>query len=198
MLFGILFTGLQTVSMAFLKRGKRGHSDLGWLANFQADSLPLIRIVLFDRIKESLTLSEHQKLGILCSRQTHLVFRKLCIVHVLGLISYCQYICQNKTSYLIPVLLDTTLCSLGERLPLHSVSHSCATPTSNITRQSVSHLRDICPAIPRISHSPQPLLFSRRPGSVCSTFFRRWAHRWRAHAWFFLTTRRRRYGTGGA
>jgi hypothetical protein len=134
MLFGILFTGLQTVSMAFLKRGKRGHSDLGWLANFQADSLPLIRIVLFDRIKESLTLSEHQKLGILCSRQTHLVFRKLCIVHVLGLISYCQYICQNKTSYLIPVLLDTTLCSLGERLPLHSVSHSCATPTSNITR----------------------------------------------------------------
>jgi len=40
-----------------------GSADLGWLANFQADRLPLIRVVLFDRIKESLALSEHQNLG---------------------------------------------------------------------------------------------------------------------------------------
>ena len=38
-------------------------TDLRWLANLQADRLPLIRVVLLNRIKESLALSEHQKLG---------------------------------------------------------------------------------------------------------------------------------------
>lgn len=43
--------------------GIRGSADLGWLANFEADRLPLIRVVLFDGVKESLALTEHQNPG---------------------------------------------------------------------------------------------------------------------------------------
>jgi len=58
-------------------------TSLGGLADFRSDHLPLVRLVFLNSIEESLTL----------------VFRKLCIVHIL-----------------IPVLLDTSLGSVWECL----------------------------------------------------------------------------------
>lgn len=63
MLLGILLAGLKTISTALFVKEKCGLADLGWLAYFEADRLPLIRVVLFDRIKECLALPKHQNLG---------------------------------------------------------------------------------------------------------------------------------------
>lgn len=37
--------------MALFEWEDRGTADLGWLANFEANHLPLIRIVLFDGVE---------------------------------------------------------------------------------------------------------------------------------------------------
>lgn len=79
--------------------GKARSAHLGWLANFLADGLPLVVLILLDGIGKSLTLAHKSRQYMTHGKEepdleddanewrSYLVFSKFCIVHILRRVS---------------------------------------------------------------------------------------------------------------
>lgn len=164
MLFRILFAGLELVNTRlFLAKCL---SYLGGLADFLANDLPLVVLVLLDGVQQSLALRHVVSLCSANARRhvgTHLVLGKLGVMHILCLLvagrgdEGLDAPCTNASS--------RTLRSWSGRSNYVSGMIQSRLPWTN--------LGNLGPAVAGITHLLQPKFLLRRPRRVRPAFLSR-------------------------
>ena len=115
MFFCILFTGLRGLRLTGMY--VRLTANLGRLSHFGANDFPFAGFVFLDSRQQccALPVGSVQMLVQTSCSEPYLIFGEVGIVHVLMHFEFgvCTW---TSVAYLVPVLLHTPFCSVGERL----------------------------------------------------------------------------------
>lgn len=166
-------------------REEIGNSDthFGRLSHFLTNHLPLIRLVLLDRLTELHRLcatSEADATTDIKKKKnsgSYLIFGKFRVVHVLRKVSVRRDVVLPNSSdiaYLVPMLLDTALGSGWESLRQvkkkkpRSATHSLSQLKKKAPR---AHLGDFTPTTPGVAHCFKSLLLLCGPWGIRASLF---------------------------